>query len=119
MSEVVRAALAAVVEGGTLTRAEAHGAMGAIMDGEATPSQLAALLVALRMRGESTAELAGLASAKPPWTPREERRSRARTRLRRIFAMKLGGIPCASAMSLRKATAPSAIDAIWIMPRIA
>ena len=63
MSEVVRGALATVVEGGTLTRAEAQAAMGAIMDGEATPSQLAALLVALRMRGESTAELAGFASA--------------------------------------------------------
>ncbi len=33
------------------------------MDGEATPSQLAALLVALRMRGETTAELAGFTVA--------------------------------------------------------
>lgn len=63
MSEVVRAALAAVVDGGTLTIDEARSAMGAVMDGEATPSQLAALLVALRMRGETVAELAGFASA--------------------------------------------------------
>jgi anthranilate phosphoribosyltransferase len=37
--------------------------MGAVMDGEATPAQLAALLVALRMRGETIDELAGFASA--------------------------------------------------------
>ena len=63
MSEVVRAALAAVVEGRTLSLDEARGAMGAVMDGEATPAQLAALLVALRMRGETTDELAGFAGA--------------------------------------------------------
>ena len=37
--------------------------MGSVMDGEATPAQLAALLVALRMRGETTEELAGFAGA--------------------------------------------------------
>ena len=37
--------------------------MGAVMDGEATQAQLAALLVALRMRGETVDELAGFASA--------------------------------------------------------
>jgi anthranilate phosphoribosyltransferase len=63
MSAVVRAALATVVEGGALSLAEARAAMGAVMDGEATPAQLAALLVALRMRGESTEELAGFAAA--------------------------------------------------------
>ncbi len=63
MSELVRAALAAVVDGRSLTRDEARGAMGAVMDGEATSAQLAALLVALRMRGETTAELAGFAVA--------------------------------------------------------
>jgi anthranilate phosphoribosyltransferase len=63
MSEVVRHALASVVEGRSLTMDEARTAMGAVMDGEATPSQLAALLVALRMRGETVEELAGFASA--------------------------------------------------------
>jgi len=63
MSEQVRSALAAVVDGRTLTLDESRGAMGAVMDGEATPAQLGALLVALRMRGETVEELAGFAAA--------------------------------------------------------
>ncbi|HEU0235493.1 MAG TPA: anthranilate phosphoribosyltransferase [Candidatus Limnocylindrales bacterium] len=63
MSELVRGALARLVEGATLTMDEARGAMGAVMDGEATPSQLAALLMGLRMRGETVDELAGFAAA--------------------------------------------------------
>ena len=63
MSEAVRAALAACVDGRTLEREEARLAMGAVMDGESTPAQLAALLVALRMRGETVEELAGFATA--------------------------------------------------------
>jgi anthranilate phosphoribosyltransferase len=63
MSDEVRAALAAVVEGRSLDFDEAHRAMGAVMDGEATQAQLAALLVALRMRGETVEELAGFATA--------------------------------------------------------
>jgi anthranilate phosphoribosyltransferase len=52
-----------VIDGETLDRDQAHRAMGAVMDGESTPSQLAALLVALRMRGETVNELAGFAQA--------------------------------------------------------
>ena len=63
MSDAVRAALVRIVEGGSLTLDEARAAMGAVMDGEATPSQLAALLMGLRMRGETVEELAGFASA--------------------------------------------------------
>ena len=63
MSEQVRAALARIVEGGTLSLDEATAAMGAVMDGEATASQLAALLMGLRMRGETVDELAGFATA--------------------------------------------------------
>jgi anthranilate phosphoribosyltransferase len=63
MSDVVRDVLATVVDGGTLSRDEAHAAMGAVMDGEATAAQLAAFLVALRMRGETVEELAGFAAA--------------------------------------------------------
>ena len=63
MSDAVRLALGAVVDGRNLTLEEARGAMGSVMDGEATPALLAALLVALRMRGETVDELAGFASA--------------------------------------------------------
>ena len=63
MTDEVKSALATVVDGGTLTLDEAHAAMGSVMDGEATPALLAALLVALRMRGETVDELAGFATA--------------------------------------------------------
>ena len=63
MSDLVRAALARIVDGGTLSIDEAHATMGAVMDGEATPAQLAAMLMGLRMRGETVDELAGFALA--------------------------------------------------------
>src|SRR4051794_12681786 len=63
MSDIVRSALGAVVDGGTLSLEDARSAMGSVMDGEATPALLAALLVALRMRGETVEELAGFATA--------------------------------------------------------
>ena len=63
MSHRVREALAAIVDGRTLTIDEARLAMGEVMDGEATASHLAALLMGLRMRGETVDELAGFASA--------------------------------------------------------
>jgi anthranilate phosphoribosyltransferase len=49
------------VGGESLTREEAAEAMGLIMDGQATPSQIAALAIALRMKGESVEEVTGFA----------------------------------------------------------
>ncbi|MDP8905069.1 MAG: anthranilate phosphoribosyltransferase, partial [Chloroflexota bacterium] len=63
MSDELHAALRRVVAGATLSRDEARAGMGEVMDGTAKPAQLAALLVALRMRGETSEELAGLAEA--------------------------------------------------------
>jgi anthranilate phosphoribosyltransferase len=63
VSELVRAALNTIVDGGTLSMDEARAAMGAVMDGEATAAQLAALLMGLRVRGETVDELAGFAAA--------------------------------------------------------
>ncbi|MEM7242415.1 MAG: anthranilate phosphoribosyltransferase [Pseudomonadota bacterium] len=45
-----------------LTRADAEHAFGIIMDGEATPSQIGGLLMALRTRGETIDEYAAAAS---------------------------------------------------------
>ena len=63
MSDLVRLALSTIVDGGTLSMDEARAAMGDVMDGEATPAQLSALLMGLRMRGETVDELAGFAAA--------------------------------------------------------
>jgi anthranilate phosphoribosyltransferase len=63
VSTQVRAALATIVDGGTLSFEDARTAMGSVMDGEATPAQLAAMLMGLRMRGETVDELAGFATA--------------------------------------------------------
>ncbi|MGE3843866.1 MAG: anthranilate phosphoribosyltransferase [Vicinamibacterales bacterium] len=43
--------------------AEASEAMGAIMDGAATPAQIAGLLIGLRLKGERPGEIVGLARA--------------------------------------------------------
>ncbi|MGE4071391.1 MAG: anthranilate phosphoribosyltransferase [Lysobacterales bacterium] len=47
-----------LVSGQDLSGAEAEGAMRTIMSGEATPAQISAFLVALRMKGETTDEIA-------------------------------------------------------------
>jgi anthranilate phosphoribosyltransferase len=49
--------------GGSLTEPESRAAFDAVMSGEATPAQLAALLVALRVKGETADEVAGAAHA--------------------------------------------------------
>src|SRR6478672_2670988 len=63
MSDAIRFAIAKVMRGESLTTDEAHQAMAQVMDGEATPSQLGGLLLAMRMRGEKADELAGFAMA--------------------------------------------------------
>jgi anthranilate phosphoribosyltransferase len=53
--------LRALVEGRDLTQEEADATMGALMDGAATQAQIGALLMALRLKGETVAEVAGFA----------------------------------------------------------
>jgi anthranilate phosphoribosyltransferase len=53
--------LGKVLRGGRLTEDEAASVMGTIMDGEATPAQIGALLAALAIRGETEDEVVGFA----------------------------------------------------------
>ncbi len=55
------ALIGALVKGEALTSGETAWAMGEIMEGAATPAQIAGFGVALRMKGETPAELSGLA----------------------------------------------------------
>jgi anthranilate phosphoribosyltransferase len=49
--------------GGDLTRDEARAAMAEIMGGDATPAQIAAFIVSLRIKGETIDEMTGLVEA--------------------------------------------------------
>jgi anthranilate phosphoribosyltransferase len=55
--------LARVLGGHRLSEEEAGAAMGAIMEGQATPAQIGALLAALAVRGETEDEVVGFARA--------------------------------------------------------
>ncbi len=54
--------IAKVADGASLDRAEAENAFSILMCGEATPSQIGAFLMALRVRGETVDEIAGAVS---------------------------------------------------------
>lgn len=60
---MLQTALHKLVDRQHLTAAEAEGVLNHIMDGEATEAQIGALLVALRMKGETAAEITGFARA--------------------------------------------------------
>lgn len=57
----IRDAIIAVVGGRDLSQAQAATVMEEIMSGEATPAQIGALLTALHLKGETDAEIAGMA----------------------------------------------------------
>src|SRR5580704_18644254 len=58
-----RALIGKVATGATLSREESAGAFEQMMSGEATPSQMGALLMALRVRGETVEEITGAVMA--------------------------------------------------------
>jgi anthranilate phosphoribosyltransferase len=60
---MIQQALAGLLDGHDLSRDEARGVMGSIMNGEATPAQIAGFLIALRAKGETADEIAGCAEA--------------------------------------------------------
>ena len=59
----MQAAIRKVADGQSLTQQEAFSAASAIMDGQATSAQIAALLIALRVKGETAEEISGFARA--------------------------------------------------------
>ena len=64
-AEVVSAtgAIGRVATGASLTEDEAYLVMNEIMDGNATPSQISALITGMRMKGETVDEIVGFARA--------------------------------------------------------
>jgi len=63
MSNNLKPFLARLAAGETLTDADAEAAFDIIMSGEATPAQIGALLMAMRVRGETVPELTGAVRA--------------------------------------------------------
>jgi anthranilate phosphoribosyltransferase len=59
----LKALIGKVATGATLTREEASSAFDSMMSGEATPSQMGGLLMALRVRGETVDEITGAVAA--------------------------------------------------------
>ena len=58
---MIKEAIGTLVDGNSLSIDEAVAAMDEIMSGEATPAQFGAFVTALRMKGETVDEIAGLA----------------------------------------------------------
>ena len=63
MSDEFKSLLAKAASGATLTREEAARGFNTMMSGEATPSQMGGLLMALRVRGETVDEITGAVTA--------------------------------------------------------
>jgi anthranilate phosphoribosyltransferase len=63
VTDAFRALIGKVATGATLSREEASSAFEQMFAGEATPSQMGALLMGLRVRGETVDEIAGAVSA--------------------------------------------------------
>ncbi len=61
--ETVTQAIARIAAGDSLSEAAAHRVMGLVMDGEATPAQISALVTGMRMKGETVDEIVGFARA--------------------------------------------------------
>src|ERR1700724_253074 len=59
----LKSVIGQVATGAARSREEAASAFDAVMSGEATPSQMGGLLMALRVRGETVDEITGAVSA--------------------------------------------------------
>ena len=63
MTDAFKALIAKAATGAALSREEAAQGFDTMMSGEATPSQMGALLMALRVRGETVDEITGAVTA--------------------------------------------------------
>jgi len=63
VTDILKGIIGKVATGASLTREEAAGAFEQMMAGEATPSQMGGLLMAMRVRGETVDEITGAVSA--------------------------------------------------------
>jgi anthranilate phosphoribosyltransferase len=63
MSNNLKPVLGRLAQGETMSEAEAEAAFGIIMSGEATPAQIGGMLMAMRVRRETVAELTGAVRA--------------------------------------------------------
>jgi anthranilate phosphoribosyltransferase len=61
--EALREAIRRLAGGGGLTQDQTAAAFGEVMNGEGSPAQIAALLIGLRVKGETAEEVAGAAQA--------------------------------------------------------
>jgi anthranilate phosphoribosyltransferase len=59
----IQEALARILDGHDLSKPQAREVMNQIMEGKATPAQIGGFLVALRLKGETAAEIGGCAEA--------------------------------------------------------
>jgi anthranilate phosphoribosyltransferase len=59
--DIMKNALNQLIQGQDLTRVQAREVMNTVMDGEATPAQIGAILTALRIKGECLDEVTGFA----------------------------------------------------------
>ncbi|MGZ4334053.1 MAG: anthranilate phosphoribosyltransferase, partial [Gaiellaceae bacterium] len=60
---MIQNALSQLLDGKDLSREDSRRVMDSIMSGLATPAQIGGFLVALRLKGETPAEIAGAAEA--------------------------------------------------------
>ncbi len=60
---MIKEAIDTLVSGNSLTMEQAAGVMNEIMNGEATPAQFGSFVTALRLKGETVHEIAGMARA--------------------------------------------------------
>jgi anthranilate phosphoribosyltransferase/anthranilate synthase/phosphoribosyltransferase len=63
MNAGLKPVLARLARGESLNQAEAEAAFGVVMDGQATPAQIGGMMMAMRARGETVAELSGAVTA--------------------------------------------------------